>query len=147
MRETSISEGGNYYQIYGNLLEFFTCRKEGTWDWFFYFPSEGRHTEDFPDTRKIQRLRPGLNPRIRVPVASMLTTRPSKPSRSKVTCSPDFFMDFQETSSSLNTFYSQLLTDNCSTLPLYPFCALFLSHPLVIEEPAVHNHIFGSFPR
>ena len=50
---------------------FFTCRKPGTWDRFFYFPSEGRHTEDFPDTRKIQRLRPGLNP---------LTTRPPKPS-------------------------------------------------------------------
>ena len=52
----------------------------GTWDRLFYFPSEGRHTEDFPDARKIQRLRPGLNPRIRVPVASMLTTRPPKPS-------------------------------------------------------------------
>ena len=39
-------------------------------------PSEGRHTEDFPDARKIQRLRPGLNPRTRVPEASMLTTRP-----------------------------------------------------------------------
>ena len=47
MRETSTSEGGNYYQIYGNLLEFFTCRKAGTWGRFFYFPSEGRHTEDF----------------------------------------------------------------------------------------------------
>ena len=50
------------------------------WDIFFYFLSEGRHTEDFPDTRKIQRLRLGLNPRTRVPVASMLTTRPPKPS-------------------------------------------------------------------
>ena len=59
-------------RIYGNLLGFFTCRKAGTWDRFFYFPSEGRHTEDFPDTRKI--------PRTRVPVASMLTTRPPKPS-------------------------------------------------------------------
>ena len=29
---------------------------------------------------KIQRLRPGLNPRTRVPEASMLTTRPPKPS-------------------------------------------------------------------
>ena len=47
---------------------------------FFYFPSEGRHTEDFPDARKIQRLRPGLNPRTRFPLASMLTTRPPKPS-------------------------------------------------------------------
>ena len=59
----------------------FTCRKAGTWDILFYFPSEGRHTEDFPYARKIQRLRLGLNPRTRVPVASMLTTRPPKPSR------------------------------------------------------------------
>ena len=34
----------------------------------------------FRTPEKIQRLRPGLNPRTRVPVASMLTTRPSKPS-------------------------------------------------------------------
>ena len=68
-------------EICGNLLGFLTCRKAGTWDRFLYFPSEGRHTEDFPDTRKIQRLRPGLNPRTRVPVASMLITRPLKPSR------------------------------------------------------------------
>ena len=67
------------FVIYGNLLGFFTCRKAGTWDRFFYFPSEGRHTEDFPDTQKIQRLRPGLNLRTRVPVASMLTTRPPNP--------------------------------------------------------------------
>ena len=40
-------------RIYGILLGFFTCRKVGTWDRFFYFPSEGRHTEDFPDTRKL----------------------------------------------------------------------------------------------
>ena len=66
--------------IYENSLGFFTCRKAATWDIFFYFSSEGRHTEDFPDARKIQRLRPGLNPRTRVPVASMLTTRPPKPS-------------------------------------------------------------------
>ena len=68
------------FVIYGNLLGSFTCCKAGTWDRFFYFPSEGRHTEDFPDSRKIQRLRPGLNPRTRVPVASMLTTRPPKSS-------------------------------------------------------------------
>jgi hypothetical protein len=66
--------------IYKNPLGSFTCRKAGTWDILFYFRSEGRHTEDFPDARKIQRLRPGLNPRTRVPVASMLTTRPPKPS-------------------------------------------------------------------
>jgi hypothetical protein len=61
-------------------LGFFTCRKAGTWDMLFYFPSEGRHTEGFSDARKIQRLRPGLNPRTRVPVASMLTKGPPKPS-------------------------------------------------------------------
>jgi hypothetical protein len=54
-----------------------------SWDMghIFYFPSEGQHTEDFLDARKIQRLRPGLNPRTRVPVASMLTTRAPKPSK------------------------------------------------------------------
>ena len=66
--------------IHENPLGSFTCRKAGTWGILFYFPSEGRHTEDFPEARKIQRLRPGLNPRTRVPVASMLTTRPPKPS-------------------------------------------------------------------
>jgi hypothetical protein len=55
---------------------FFTCRKAGTWDILFYFPSEGRHTENFSDARKIQRPRPGLKPLTRVPVASMLTSRP-----------------------------------------------------------------------
>ena len=58
---------------------FFTCRKAGTWDRFFHFPSEGRHVEDYSDTRKIQRLRPVSNPRTRVLEASMLTTRPPKP--------------------------------------------------------------------
>ena len=66
--------------IHENPLGSFTCHKAGTWDILFYFPSEGRYTEDFPDTWKIQRLRPGLNPWTRVPVASMLTTRPPKPS-------------------------------------------------------------------
>jgi hypothetical protein len=86
MRETSTSEGGDYSlppnfaikaAIPEKLMGSLTCRKAGTWD-IFYFPSEGRHTEDFLDARKIQRrrLRPGLNPRTQVPVASMLTTRP-----------------------------------------------------------------------
>ena len=66
--------------IHEDSLGFFTCCKAGTWDILFYFPSEGRHTEDFPDAQKIHRLRPGLNPRTRVPVASILTTRPPKPS-------------------------------------------------------------------
>ena len=57
------------------VLGSFTCRKAGTWDRFFHFPSEGRHAEDYSDTRKIQRLRPGSKPRTRVPEASMLTTR------------------------------------------------------------------------
>ena len=69
--------------IHENPLGSFPCRKAGTWDILFYFPSEGRHAEDFPDARKIQRLRPGLNPRTRVPVASILTTRPPKPSNSR----------------------------------------------------------------
>ena len=64
--------------IYENPLGSFTYRKAGTWGILFYFPSEGRHTED---TRKIQRFRPGLNLRTRVPVASMLNTRPPKPSK------------------------------------------------------------------
>ena len=62
--------------IHYNSLGSFTCRKAGTWDILFYFPYEGRHTEDFPDAQKIQRLRLGLNPL----VASVLTTRPPKPS-------------------------------------------------------------------
>jgi hypothetical protein len=79
MRETSTSENGNYHPILPvglNLtripLGFFTCRKAGTWEILFYFSSEG-------DARKIKRLRPGLNLRTRVPVASMLITRPPKP--------------------------------------------------------------------
>ena len=54
-----------------------------SWDMghIILLPLQERHTEDFPDARKIQRLWPGLNPRTRVPVASMLTTRPPKPSQ------------------------------------------------------------------
>ena len=61
------------------MLGSFTFRKAGIRDRFFHFPSEERHAEDYSDTRKIQRLRPGSNPRTRVPQASMLTTRPTKP--------------------------------------------------------------------
>ena len=64
------------------LLGSLTCRKAGTWDRFFYFPSGGSHVEDFY-VRKTQRLRPGLNPQVWVPEASMLTTRPPKPSSEK----------------------------------------------------------------
>ena len=45
------------FVIYRNLLGSFTCCKAGTWDRFFYFPSEGRHTEDFPDRFKPGRSR------------------------------------------------------------------------------------------
>ena len=72
--------------IHENSLGSFTCRKAGTWVILFYFPSEGRHTEDFPDARKIQRLQPGLNSRTRVPLASMLITRPPKPSNYSKFC-------------------------------------------------------------
>ena len=60
-----------------SLLGSFTCHKFTTWDRRLYFPSEGRRTEDF-FARKIRRLRPGLNPRTRVPKASTLTSRPPK---------------------------------------------------------------------
>jgi hypothetical protein len=29
------------------VTDFFTCRKAVTWDKWLYFPSEGRHSEDF----------------------------------------------------------------------------------------------------
>ena len=61
-----------------SLLGSFTCRKFTTWDRRLYFPSEGRRAEDF-FALKIRRLRPGLNPRTRVPEASKLTSRPPKP--------------------------------------------------------------------
>jgi hypothetical protein len=50
------------WQSLGSL----TCHKSATWGKQLYFPSQGR-------------LRPGLNPRTRVPEASMLTARPPKP--------------------------------------------------------------------
>jgi hypothetical protein len=43
-------------------------RKPATWNRRLYFPSEGRHAEDF-FARKIRRLRPGLNPPTWVPEA------------------------------------------------------------------------------
>jgi len=62
---------------YTSLLGSFTCRKFTTWDRRLYFPYEGRRAEDF-FARKIRRLRPGFNPRTRVPKASTLTSRPPK---------------------------------------------------------------------
>jgi hypothetical protein len=38
--------------VYGS----FTCRKATTWDRRLYFPSEGRHAEDFCRPKKIRRL-------------------------------------------------------------------------------------------
>jgi len=60
-----------------SLLGNFTCRKFTTWDRRLYFPSEGRRAGDF-FARKIRRLRPGLNPRTRVPEASTLISRSPK---------------------------------------------------------------------
>jgi hypothetical protein len=59
------------------IVGFFVCRKAVIWGRRLYFPSEGRHAEDF-FSRKIRRLRPGLNPRTWVPEVSVLTTRPPK---------------------------------------------------------------------
>jgi hypothetical protein len=64
-------------QLPRKLKWFFTCRKAATWNWRLYFPSKGRHAEDF-FARKIRWLRPGLNPWTWVPEASMRTTRPPK---------------------------------------------------------------------
>jgi len=61
-----------------SLLGSFTCSKFTTLDRRIYFPSEGRRAEDF-FARKIRRLRPGLNPRIWVPKAGTLISRPPKP--------------------------------------------------------------------
>ena len=48
-----------------------------TWDRRLYFPSEGSRAEDF-FALKIQRLRPSLNSRTRVPETSTLTPRAAK---------------------------------------------------------------------
>jgi len=61
-----------------SLLGSFTCCKFTTRDQWLYFSSKGRRAEDF-FAWKIWRLRPGLNPRTRVPEASTLTSRPTKP--------------------------------------------------------------------
>jgi hypothetical protein len=61
-----------------SLSDSFTCRKfwHGT-DGFTSPPKEGALRNFF--ARKIRLLRPGLNPRTRVPKASTLTSRPPKP--------------------------------------------------------------------
>ena len=52
----------------------FTCRKSTTRVPRLYFTSEGSHTQDFYALKKIHRQRPGLNPWISDPEASMITT-------------------------------------------------------------------------
>ena len=66
--------------IHENSLGSFTCCKAGTWNIFFYFPSEGRHTEDFSGRPKNPTASAGFEPANSGSVASMLTTRPPKPS-------------------------------------------------------------------
>jgi hypothetical protein len=83
--ETSISERKNYgremaCQIYQtirlprNCWVLLTCRKSATCDRRLYFPSEGRHSEDFFPPKKSD----GFG-RVWTREASMLTTRPPKP--------------------------------------------------------------------
>jgi hypothetical protein len=66
---------GENWQVPHQMKGSVTCHKSVTWDRRIYFPSEGRHSEDFLPW-KIRRLRSGLNPRSWVPEPSMLTTRP-----------------------------------------------------------------------
>jgi hypothetical protein len=84
-REESFGrEMAGYFSLVGhdfhrNRKGSLTCHKYKTRDPQLYFPSEGRHAQDFLRPEKIRRLWPGLNPRSWVPEASMLTTRPPKP--------------------------------------------------------------------
>jgi hypothetical protein len=69
------SERWNCGQVSGNFAEMmpFLCHlgnKSVTWDRRLYFPSEGRHAEDF-FRRKIRWLWPGLKPQTWTPEASM----------------------------------------------------------------------------
>ena len=54
-----------------HFLGSFTCSKSTTLNQWLYFPSKGRHAEDF-FVRKIRRLQPGLNPQTWVPKARTL---------------------------------------------------------------------------
>ena len=73
---TPLAEGGTMGQKLPRILPkmatstsplgSFTCRILTTWDRRLYFRSEGRRAEDF-FSRKIRRLRPGLNTRTWVP--------------------------------------------------------------------------------
>jgi hypothetical protein len=77
-REESVGrEMAGYFGLVGhdfhrNRKGSFTCRKYTTRDPQLYFPSEGRHAQDFLRPEKIRLLRPDLNPRSWVPEVSML---------------------------------------------------------------------------
>jgi hypothetical protein len=66
---------GHYF--HGNRKGSFTCRKYTTRDPQLYFPSEGRHAQDFLRPEKNQTASAGFEPAIFG--ASMLTTRQPKP--------------------------------------------------------------------
>ena len=146
-RETSASEGRNYYQgIYLANPEFtkvpgsFTCRKAGTWDRVFYFPSEGKHAEDYSDTRKVQRLRPGSNPRTRVPGASMLTTRPPKPLRLTLLTNTTEGRLFWECNSFSVSLQFNLLFGIRRFITAFASCrCLFLSWDRLIQAMTSHS--------
>ena len=55
-----------------NIQGSFTYPKSTTWDRWLYFPSKGRHAEDFFSPWKVQWLWSGLNSRTWVPKASTL---------------------------------------------------------------------------
>jgi hypothetical protein len=71
----------NFHGKYRDLLHAANLR-HGT-DGFTSPPKEGMLRVFF--ARKIPRLQPGLNPQTWVPEASMLTTRPLKPLRHRIT--------------------------------------------------------------
>jgi hypothetical protein len=64
------------------LLGSFTCRKVGTWDRLFNFPSEGRHAEDFY-IQKNSTASVGFEPANSGTRGQHATTRPPKPSKNK----------------------------------------------------------------
>jgi hypothetical protein len=66
------------YDFHGKVYGTFTCRITTTWDRRLYFPSEGRHAEDFSRPKKPM-ASAEFEPANWVPEASMLTTRPLKP--------------------------------------------------------------------
>ena len=102
-----------------------TCRKSVTWDRQLYFPSEGRRAEDF-FARKIRRLWPGSNQRSWVPEASMLTTRPPKP-----TVLRDSTHAVQDNCIPLSKRYQlQMLTTSCQT-----------AHHHIIQHSSLHKQL------